>query len=152
MSPGSMRRNVLHFKQKRDPKSVVKKKTFIMAIPIKITRDKRKSRTGKVRTSWSWGCLVWLGWWWISDLEGHYRYSIKAVQLYPVNCSASHKLPSSRDWPDLWVAGDVRPLSAGVKVSSCIWQLWLQLVLARMFEILILNFPSFYCAILNVHV
>ena len=50
MSPGSMRRNVLHFKQKRDPKSVVKK-TFIMAIPIKITRDKRKSRTGKVRTS-----------------------------------------------------------------------------------------------------
>ena len=70
-----------------------------MAIPIKITRDKRKSRTGKVRTSWSWGCLVWLGWWWISDLEGHYRYSIKAVQLYPVNCSASHKLPSSRDWP-----------------------------------------------------
>ena len=35
MSPGSMRQNVLHFKQKRDPKSVVKK-TFIMAVPIKI--------------------------------------------------------------------------------------------------------------------
>ena len=35
MSPGSMRQNVLHFEQKRDPKSVVKK-TFIMAVPIKI--------------------------------------------------------------------------------------------------------------------
>ena len=30
-----MRQNVLHFEQKRDPKSVVKK-TFIMAVPIKI--------------------------------------------------------------------------------------------------------------------